>query len=190
MKIEKIDNTRLIVSLTDEDMKAFNIENNSVEWSDNSAKIAIDSILKIAQEETGFIITNHKLMIEFFPKDPGCVILFTLLGKFEKKRKIYRIKGSGEPFIYCFDTLEDLLGALKQLIRVQNHIAESCIIYYHQKYFMVLYTLLGLVPASSTILSEYGNLYGYGKIKAAKVLEFGKIIVSNDAIKKMGSYLN
>lgn len=190
MKIEKLDNLRLIVSLTDEDMKAFKIDNQEFNWPDSHSKSAINDLLSIAKEETGFFSINNKLMIEFFPKSIGCVILFTLLGKSIKKRRIYKIKGSGEPFIYCFKDLEDLLCALKQLVLFPNHISESYVIHYNKKYFMILYTKIGLIPASSIILSEYGNLYGYGKIKAARVLEFGKVIVKGDAIRKIGTYLN
>lgn len=185
MKIEKLDDMRLIISLTEKDMKAFKIDNQNFDWSNDSSKSVIDKLLSDAKEQTGFVVDKHRLMIEFFPNGAGCVIMFTLLSKGSKKRKIYKIKGSGEPFIYYFVTLEDLFCALNQLSKIQNYISESQIVYYDKKYFIILYTHVGLTPSSSMILSEYGILYGYGKIKAARVCEFGKTIATKDAISQI-----
>ena len=187
--MDRIDETRLLVSLTGEDMKAFDLEYDQFLWTDKHSKIVVRNLLDIAKKETGFYFEGKKLMIEVIPKASGCVLLFTLLDKEEKKRKVYKIKRKEEPSIYVFSDIENVLLTLERLTAIKNHVLKNALIQYGNKYFMVIYTEYGLIPQVASVLGEYGDFCANGKIVAAKLFECGNVIEENNAIDIIGSCL-
>ena len=189
MTIDRIDDTRLLISLTEEDLQSFGLRFDQILWSDSRTKVVIRSLLALAKAETGFSVESHRVMIEVIPKLEGCLILFTLLDKRERERKKYKIKSMGEPFIYIFETAEDLLSALERIYAISSHIEDSKLLEYKNRYYLVLYTKSGLIPSVSVILSEYGNKAGCGKVAAAKIAEYGTVVAEHRAIETIGLYL-
>lgn len=190
MIIELIDETRLLISLDEEDMLTFDLTFERFFWKDRHSKEVITELLRLAKEKTGFSAEGHKLMIEAIPQGDGCMILFTLLPKSgEGTRKKYRIKNKGELFVYVFDSADNMLSAVKRLFSIKNGLYDSQLLQYRDKYYLVIYTNKGLPPPVGILLSEYANLKGKEKSTLARILEYGSTIVDRNAVEKIGKHL-
>lgn len=190
MIIELIDETRLLISLDEEDMLTFDLTFERFFWKDKHSKDVITELLKLAKEKTGFSVEGHKLMIEAIPQGEGCMILFTLLPKSEEgARKIYKIKNKGELFVYVFDNADNMLSAVKRLFAIKNGLYDSQLLHYKNKYYLVIYTNRGLPPPVGILLSEYANLKGKERATLARILEYGTTVVDRNAVEKIGQHL-
>ena len=190
MVVELIDKTRLLIILDGTDMLAFDFTFDDFFWEDPHSKQIVKDLLEIAKERTGFSADDKKLMIEAIPQGDGCMILFTLLpSKKDGKRKTYKIKNSGEPFVYVFENSDNLLNAVEKLFNMSNSSYDSQLLFYKNKYYLIINASNGLPPPMSILLSEYGNLKGKGKRTFARISEYGKTIIDKNAIQKIGSYL-
>lgn len=191
MTMNKIDETRLIIALADEDMQAFDLQFDQFLWSDSKSRHVIKELLLKAKEETGFSVNNRRLMIEALPRDSGCLIMFTILSDADQKhRKIYKIKIKDQTLIYKFPDSESLLCAIERVAARKNKIKDSCVLEYNDAYYMVLRAGDGLSLSESAILSEYAKLTGRSKFAFAKIEEHGNIICQNKAIETISRYLN
>lgn len=192
MILEKIDETRLLIALSDEDMKSLDISFKELDWTDDYSRKVIKKLLHRAKNETGFSTDENKLMIEAIPQLNGCFVLVTLLAQKSHDnipRKFYKIKNNSRPFIFSFKNSENLICAVERLYNLQNKFIENKIIKYKNQYFFILY-LNGFISSRLlAILSEYGVLIGKDLVTAAKINERGKIIAENNAINQLGQYL-
>ena len=191
LNISRIDDIRLLISLASEDMQAFDLRFDQFLWSDKKSRDIIRELLVIAEEKTGFSAENKRIMIEAIPTDDGCAILFTLLSdKLKLARKKFRVKNKHEPFIYEFNSADDLLDVINKLVPLNTNIKMSTAVALNKKYYLIIYTNGGVTSPVSVILSEYGKWKGSGRINESKLLEYGKIVSDGYAIEKIGEYLN
>lgn len=191
MIIDKIDETRLLISLAYEDMQSFNLRFDQFLWSDSKSRNIIKDLLQKAKEQTGFCANNKRMMIEVLPKSGGCIILFTLL--FDKAKKVnhrYRIKRKCKCFIYEFETSEYLIRALERIFNLKPNLVDSKIILYNKLYYLILYSDNALTIPLNLILSEYGYYISSNEIYMWDIFKYGTTISSTNAIYDIGNYFN
>ena len=93
MILDKIDEKRLLIALSSEDMDFLDITFNQLDWKNDYSREIIKNLLAKAESEIGFSSSNKKLLIEAIPQSNGCFVIITLLSnKINKSRKIYKIK--------------------------------------------------------------------------------------------------
>lgn len=190
MNISKIDDIRLLISLANEDMQEFDLRFDQFLWSDKKSRNIIRELLEIAEEKTGFSVENKRLMIEAVPINDGCAILFTLLSdKLKLARKKFRVKNKHEPLVYEFNSAGDLLDVVNKLLPLNSNIRLSTVIEIQRKYYLIIYTNVGVTSAVSVILSEYGKWKGSGKISESRLMEYGKVLSKDNAIEQIGKYM-
>lgn len=189
MTIDKIDDKKLLISLTDDDMQAFDLRFNQFLWSDIHSRLVISNLLSLAKAETGFHIDKNRLMIEVIPKLDGCMVFFTVLGnKAATARKRFRIKTNADPLIYVFDDFENIIRAVAQLRTAKKNIFNSRVLRYKDKYFLILYTKTLLSTADSMALKEYSKFNYQGKIATSRISEYGTVMINEQAVEKIGEY--
>ena len=191
MILEKIDDTRLLIALSDEDMKSMDLSFKKLNWTDDTSRKVIKKLLYRAKKETGFSTDDNKLMIEAIPQSNGCFVLVTLLAQKSHDnlpRKFYKIKRDFKPFIFSFKNSEHLLCAIERIYKLQDKFLKNKIIFFKDQYFLILY-LRGFISSRiSAILSEYSVLAGKDPVTAAKIDECGELI-ADDAINQIGKHL-
>lgn len=189
LTIELLDDRRLLIALAAEDMQTYGLSFEKLFWKDNKSRDAIKDLLEFAEQKTGFSVKGKRLKIETIPQSKGCVMLFTLITNEDvEKRKIFKIKGTGEPFVYEFENAEDLLCAIERIFNKTKSIKDSRLLGYNRKYYLSIYTDTGLSPHASVLLSEYGRLKGNGHRLVSRIGECGTIIVPKNAIQVIGKY--
>ena len=105
MKIEKIDDNKIKVVLSYDDILSLNLDITEIRPDSKDAERLFSDILNKASEETGFSISNSKFMIEAIPsyKD-GYVMFVTKLSKGKTISELYMT-------IYAFSGIEILKSA-------------------------------------------------------------------------------
>lgn len=189
MIIEKIDDKRIIMALTDEDMKDLSLDfSEETKMSDSKLQLIIKQIMGLATEYSGIDSKNKKVYIEAVPNNNGCVIFISFIPYDMGKRKIYKVKHNGS-HIYFFDNSENLMCAIKLLYTYIDYIFNSKCYYCYNKYYLVL-TLKKNIPYNiSCGVNEFGTYIGKDLIKIAEIAEYGNIIEENNAVYKIGKYL-
>lgn len=189
MTIERIDDKRLIIALSEEDVKELSIVFENLNLDDKLLKNFITQVISLAGEKTGFPIENRKMIIEFLKQNGGYVIFVTFLSsKIGHERKVYKIKKNLRPMAFVFNDVENLINAVRRVDKSILLNLKSSLVEYKDFYFLILFPKTILPKSLRFILSEYGNLYGSGFIRNAKLCERGYTIIQNNAIETIFKY--
>ena len=111
MILELVDESRLLIILSPEDMEDYQLTFDSLDWQNGHSRSVIKEFLRMACRQKGFCPGDSRLLIEAVPDEEGCVLLVTMLPEEKAKRKVYRIKEnqpSLTPFLFRFDQAENL----------------------------------------------------------------------------------
>ena len=210
MKIEKINDNQIKLTLTHDDLTERNIKlEELITPSDRSQELFRD-IMEQAFNECGFSVDNAPLMVEATPMAlDGLMIIVTkiqdkdspkdkisLLAQNKEQRRFKR--KSIEAFadenqsdsgisIYAFDALDDVINAS---IRLNNTYSGYNILFkYSQKFFLLLQNDSVSDDISDdaidNIVSEYGIKQPSSVLSKYHLMEHGEIMVKNPAVKTL-----
>lgn len=190
MKIERLHEGKIKISLDPEDMIRMDTTFEELDYSKVETRKIISSLLKQALEETGFDSSNSRLLIEAVPSpDGGCYLYFTTLDSEEYKR----LQKSGNkqyiPYVYEFpdiDTVLEVIPVIKEwaTIEFQNNSLYSL----NEKFILIFHSTLSFPHEAGSVLSEYGRLLGKGAAAEAHVEEHGTLICAFDAVEQLSSH--
>lgn len=186
--LEKIDETRLLIGLTGEDMDILDLTFSQLNWKDDYSREVIWKLLSRAKKEIGFMTDDKQLMIEAIPQQDGCFVLITLLAKLNRERKVFKIKENKKPYVFSFKSSENLIRAIERLYDNECKFIRSTVLEYNEKYYIILYMQGSMSTKLQAVVSEYGELIGKDFIVAAQISEQGKLIAKNNAIEKIGKF--
>lgn len=190
MILDKIDEKRLLIALSNEDMALLDITFNQLDWRNDYSREIIKNLLIRAEHEMGFSADNSKLLIEAIPQANGCFVLITLLSnKLKRHRKTYKIKNNTKPFIFHFKDAEALLCAIERIYESQPYFSNSAVIADNESYYAVFYINNSSSSKIQAIISEYGELVGESSLLATRLFEKGNVISKNKAVEKVGKHL-
>lgn len=196
MILELVDESRLLIILSPEDMADYQLTFDSLDWRDEHSRSVIKEFLRTACRQKGFCPGDSRLLIEAVPDEEGCVLLVTMLPEETPKRKIYRIKENHPvltPFLFQFDQAENLLAAVDRVYRQFYHAkkvtCESRLYLLNRRYYLIMYGGRKLPCPVEILLTEYGSYLGKGRQAAAQVLEHGKLLAGGDAVTTVGLQL-
>lgn len=190
MILDKIDENRLLIALSSEDLKFLDVSINRLNWKYEFSSEIINNLLAKAESEIGFLCSNKKLLIEAIPQSNGCFVLVTLLSnRLDSARKIYKIKNKSKPFAFFFKTPDSLFALIERLYNGRFSFFDSSIIEIKNSYFLVLYIKGAISSNLLAVISEYGRFAGKSAVAAARLVERGNVIIKNRAIEELGKYL-
>ena len=173
MEFLLISEAKLKIVLDDSDVKKYNIDSVPPEGCGVSVRRSLWKILDTAKREVGFDPCGDKVLIQFYPiKSGGCEIFVTKLGilptssarLIEKSDKVAML--SKETKIYCFEELDDLLGAIRAIASMAGNARIRSDVYYCDGIFYLS-------------IDEYGKESGSPEFPA--VIEFGSSIPRDSA---------
>ncbi len=190
MILDKIDDKRLLIALSSEDMDLLDITFKQLNWKNDHSKEIIKDLLVRAENEIGFSADTNKFLIESIPAPNGCLILITLLSNTPNKpRKIYKIKSNIKPFVFLFNDCESLLQAIERIYGNGFVFNDSSLVEFKNLYYIVLYLTGSISSRLHAIISEYGEFVGKNNVIAARIFEKGNVIIKSNAVEKLGKYL-
>ncbi len=186
MFIEQLDNTRLLITLENDDLGVFDLNPKKILTEDRETKRLFKQILTLAAIKTGVTLKNKSISVELMPYDSGCFLLVTIRNK---KRKIYRIKKNDSYLLAEFHSPDDVLHSLKSLY-TKGFSHFSCSLYTDSDKYYLLFKSKANIPTDlKIILSEYGKIKSCSKLTKSKLNESFKLLHGENSISYIGSML-
>ena len=207
MRIERINENKLKVTISIDDLLERNIDIESLNYNSPATQKLFWDMMEQAEIQYGFCASDSQICIEAAPdSDEGFVIIITKLdegGEFEsiqkyiknkfKKTDLKSKKDSPEIYssllIYYFDSFEDLRLLSKRIMRI--YAGESTLYKLSNTYYLLLTkgSPLGNNNAPiEPILSEFGNRVTNAGFYLGYLSEYAKKIIEYNAIETLYDY--
>lgn len=196
MKIEKLTENKIRIVVNLEELENNNLNlNDFVENNVESQKFFLD-ILNRAEKEVGFYTKNCKLLIETYSSlDEVFVFTITKFSGFKHNKKNIKLKNSKNIAvlknpIYRFSSFDEFCEVCEVLQKSGvsfNGIAKKISLYlYNGTYYLAFFDLnlaCRDLKKLLSILSEYASVVGRHLNFEAKLFEYGKPIIKQNAFK-------
>ncbi len=187
MKFEKLDDTKIRIKVSINEMKANNLSAESFFSNSTDSQKLLNNMLIQAEKKLNFKPEDSQLLVEALVlSDNECVFTITKLKNEKINQKSYN------DFTFKFESFDDFINLCNFLNSLEflclNEISKNfALIYYKQAYYLTLinenfYTLA--VEYIKTFFSEFGQNV-QSSLEINNILsEYGKPIFPKDAITK------
>ena len=165
-----INDHKLKIMLTDNDMKKYSLDAGELDYNDKETRCILWDILSEAKESTGFDTDGGKIFIQLYPsKEGGCEMYVTKLGgpSYNKEADNLSSKKTSEgkrECAYSFDSLDSLLSVCRRLSSL-GYSEKSSAWSLSDKYYLIINE-----PEENAYipLSECSFIREYGKSESAR----------------------
>ncbi|MBE5822239.1 MAG: adaptor protein MecA [Clostridiales bacterium] len=203
MKIEKIDDNKLKIFLSKQDLLDKNIDLYRLSKNSFDTQEIFWDILHEAEMTCDFDLSDSQILVEGnYSVSEGFILTVTKIGngvniennslrhppELKVRRKEANIENNVN--IYMFNSFEDFVAFSNKFKRFpQKYI--NTLFKYNDKYFLVLYNLnenKKLQNKVHFVLSEYSNHIQNSSLFESRLIEYGEVIIENNAIQKINKY--
>lgn len=207
MKIEKISENIIKVTISYNDLEERNVDLNALNYNTPAAQEFLWDLMEQAEEQLGFNLTDSQLIIEPVPdSNEGFVITITRIdedGEFESihkyiknrmKKSDLRVKKksrkvSSPLLLYSFRTLNDICELADKLD--MHYSGESTLYRCRDTYYLSL-TRSGLLSADikmfELMLAEYGTKAANINFIEGYLNEYGEKIIEYNALEVLRKF--
>ncbi len=210
MKFEKVNNDKIKITLSMDDLEANDIDLHSFMSNSSETQSLFLSVLDKAEKDYGFCTDNYRLRVETLALDNGGFILTItrikdsgkvgtgVLGK--KKPKVSRKNPVSAlqfaSLVYRFNCFDDFCEFVNFLhnskLSGTSRLAKNISLYSFNNYFYLILSNINLKYSNwkefySTV-TEFGTYITPNASFIAKIYEVGKVVVKNNAIKTCEKY--
>lgn len=207
MKIEKINENKIRVTISLSDLEERNIDLGSLNYNSPAAQELFWDMMEQAEMQFGFDTADSQLCIEAMPdSDEGFIVTITKLdddGDFESIQKYIKNKFTKKELrnkkksrklysalvVYSFDNFEDLCLLSKKIQPVYT--GDSTLYKLKSVYYLVMTrnTLcLSNPKVFDTILCEYGTKVTNSALYEGYLSEYATKMVEYNALEVLNSY--
>lgn len=202
MKFEKLNEDKIRITLSNQDLIEKNIDFNSFMSNSIETQDLFLDMLEEAEQKVGFITKDHKIKIEALAMADGdFVVTITRFGKKDEKdissiNKNKKVKAKrksntlkSENLVYLFNTFDDfcLFASFVGKIKNFNNIAKTTLLYTYNSQYYLLFSKLNLnhpyIKKFYTLITEFGTYINNSDLFSYKLSERGKVVLKNNAIK-------
>lgn len=205
MRIEKLNENVLRVTITLSDLEERNIDLGSLNYNSPAAQELFWDMMEQAEEEYGFASNDSQLIFEASPEsEEGFVVTITKVdsdGEFESiqkyikskykncelRQKKKRSKVCSALKIYCFESIDDLCKLSKRICSYYK--GESSLIKCKDSYYLLL---TGSSASSSQsldiLMCEYSTQISNVSFYEGYLNEYGEKIIEYNAIQTLNTY--
>lgn len=207
MKIEKISDSEIKITISLSDLEERNIDLTSLNYNSPAAQELFWDMMEQAEVQFGFNTTDSQLYIEALPdSDEGFVVTITkgdqdgdfesiqkyIKNRFRKnelkvKRKNRRIYST--LLVYSFDNFDDLCALSKKVSSMYS--GESSLYKYKNAYYLMLtrsnFTVTN-TKMFEVIISEYGNKVSNASFYEGFLNEYGTKLIEYNAVEILSNY--
>lgn len=202
MKIEKLNDDKIRITLNMEDLKEQDIDFHSFMSNPIETQDLFMNMLEKAEKEVGFVTDDYRVMIEALVTSSDTFVLTVTRINPEKQKSTYKSKKIGikrksiainaKKAIYCFDSFDEFLEYCKflknDILQYLSDFVNSNKLYeYNNKYYLVLEDIhmnTHLLKSFTSGITEFACFINNSDLFESKLLEYGKIIFENNAIRQ------
>lgn len=204
MRFEKLNENKIRITLTNQDLIKKNIDFHSFMANPIESQDLFFDMLDTAEKEIGFITRNYQIRIEALQVSNGDFILIITRSLPETKkclkRKKLHIKRKNNNFkntdaLYCFSCFDDFcefsLFLNNHHIKISN-IAKNISLYEFNSKFYLSFSNINLASTDLNMvfssITEFGSYISYSDLMKRKLVENGTLIMKNNAIMTVIKY--
>lgn len=199
MKIEKINDNKIKITLSAKDLEERNLDFQALRYNSPEAQNLFWDMIKCAESEHGFIASNCQLFIEAASiMDGNFIVTITKMTDSralptipspKSKPTAIRVKKkqmiNSANAIIRFDKIDDLYDALliEELPKINSKLYE-----YDKSYYLSIkpnMTQIQDFKKLVTLLSEFGNIEREFNYIESKLMEYGNELIPRDALQKL-----
>lgn len=204
MKIEKITENKIRITLNLDDLKEKNIDFHSFISNSIEAQDIFVDMLREAEKQIGFKTEDYKILLEAIATVDGKFILNVTRivpetdspKKLKVSTKRKAVKIDKKLAIYKFDSFDDFCSFASLLHNSNNNflikkIKKSILYSYKNQYYLTLTNILAdvdLLKTFCSLVSEFGTYINNSDLFEKKLSEYGKIVIKNNAIETCCKY--
>lgn len=207
MKIEKISDNIIKVTISYNDLEEKNIDLNALNYNTPAAQEFFWDLMEQAEEQLGFNLSNSQLIIEPVPdSNEGFVITITRIDgdvefesihkyiKSKMRKSDLRVKRKGRRvcsplLIYSFANINDVCNLALKLDNIYS--GESTLFRCRDTYYLSL-SRSGLTPAGSEsfelLLNEYGSKVANVNFFEGYLNEYGEKVIEFNALEVLKNF--
>ena len=190
MELLRISDTKLKVTLTEEDMERYRLDSKTMDYDTTETRSAFWQILDAAKQRTGFDAGGEKLFVQVYPsRGGGCEMYVTLVNDGEDevapeppRRELSVLS------IYRFPTLDLLLTACRKLSEL-GYRRESRAFSVEGEYCLVIGELCEGGLLQYGFLEEYGHRES-GGVLLSYLTEHGICLAEERAVERLSVLSN
>ncbi|HHW00675.1 MAG TPA: adaptor protein MecA [Clostridiaceae bacterium] len=207
MKIERIGENMIKITLSIDDLEERNIDLESLNYNSPAAQELFWDMMEQVEDQLGFNLSDSQFIIEPVPDlDEGFIITIARMdddGDFESIQKYIKSKLKKSELkakrrarriystllIYAFNNIEDLRQLSKNLSSIYT--GESSLYKYGNTYYLVLLRSNFTVTDKrkfETLLSEFGSKISNVNFYEGYLSEYGSKLVENNALEVINNY--
>lgn len=181
MKFEKLNDNKIRIVLSSNDMSSNNISTDNV-FSDNSiSEKFLQDILYKAEKEIDFKTDDSKLLVEILKSFEGGLVFN--ITKFKEYNDIYVCLN----LMFKFNSFEDFLCLCTYLKNMsffdfEQYSSQFSLALYNNTYYLSISDYCQLPLNLLNALSEFGNLIDFSAKLDGLINEYGKILFEKNAI--------
>lgn len=197
MKIEKITENKIRITLNLEDLKSKNIDFHSFMSNSLETQNLFMEMLDEVEKQIGFVTKNYKLSIEAIatPNDNFILTITRLtdaptLGSKKVHTKRKTINLNHPTIIFKFNSFDDV-SSLCDFIKnnsyygIYNKLLKNTSLYLYEDYYLVIDNPnieQNHLKTFCSIVSEFGKYINNSDLFENKLKEYGRIIIKKNAI--------
>ena len=197
MKIEKIAEDKIKITITIDDLAARNIDLYSFMYNSPESQDLFWDVMNEAEREYGFNVDDSMIYVEASTSGGGNFTLIVTKTK-EKptiklnpskstpkeniKLKRKKIPSYLKDGIYKFDSFEDICNFCKSVDA--RAIVDSVLYKMNETYYLKS----AIMPATSIL--EYATIVKYPELVEARIKEHGEVVISEKAVETINMYFN
>ena len=207
MRIEKINDNKIKVTISLNDLKERNLDLNTLNYNSPAAQELFWEMMEQAEVELGFNATDSQLCIEAIPdSDEGFIITISKIdedGDFESIQKYIKNKFKNTDLkvkkktrkvcstilIYSFVEFDDLCNLSKRLESLYS--GDSCLYKFKDTYYLALTRnsfKLQNIKFFESLMGEYGRKITNTSFYEGYLNEYGDRIIPENAIEIINNY--
>ena len=197
MKIEKITENKIRITLNLEDLKSKNIDFHSFMSNSLETQNLFMEMLDEVEKQIGFVTKNYKLSIEAIatPNDNFILTVTRLtdaptLGSKKVHTKRKTINLNHPTIIFKFNSFDDV-SSLCDFIKnnsyygIYSKLLKNTSLYFYEDYYLVIDNPnieQNHLKTFCSIVSEFGKYINNSDLFENKLKEYGKVIIKKNAI--------
>ena len=213
MEIIMINESKLKVMLSREDLQSFDITAEDLDYSNTETKRMFWDILNQAKHDTGFDTDGQKVLVQLYPsREGGCEIFVTKIGVFcsaaeetsqskpetlsssktavQTKPQKKALASRNRKGAYSFEKLDYLIGVCRRLHKIGYAGESSAYICDNDKCYLILSDIeaAGFIQLNEfSFISEYGTPENLDMLKLY-ISEHGKAICERNAVETLADF--
>lgn len=200
MRFEKLNENKIRITLTNRDLAEENIDFHSFMSNSIETQDLFFEMLDKAEKEIGFVTKDYQIRIEALQVASGDFILTVTRGlPISDKKKIHirrkKIESKSKQVIYGFNSFDDFcsFSALlnTQFAHITNIAKSICLYEYKQNYYLNFCNINQDYPNLKkifSIITEFAIFIDNADLFNSKLVENGKLLIKNNAIKTAIKY--